>query len=230
MDKLTSFLKHVVPFTVAAIVIVMCIRLINYVWPLTHLGAPPQPSQQSVPIPKAKEVAGMQKVRVPMILPSPKLQPTTSASGTPSIPSSPSMPPSATDTPPTILVYPDEVKAKLKLPQSILSDPQEQVIESSTVSASDRPQTVTTVLDTKTGETQSFTKVESYPWVAREDRTSVSIDYGFKYQGGQLVTKPMARLGITYEFLQIKGAHIGLKATADTDHELFAGVGLRYSW
>jgi hypothetical protein len=89
---------------------------------------------------------------------------------------------------------------------------------------------VTSVLDTKTGETTAYTKPEPYPWLAVESRGEARFDYGYKITKGSTVPLPVGRLSVTHNFVQVKALHMGVNVAIDTDGTAFAGVGLSYRW
>lgn len=132
--------------------------------------------------------------------------------------------------PKQVIVYADEAKAKLKLPASVIASATQQVTGATTVRPSERAVTVTSVLDTVTGETTTYTKPEPYPWVSVESRGEARLDYGYKLSRGELIPKPVGRLSVTHSFIQIKAVHVGVNIAIDTDGTAFAGVGLSYRW
>lgn len=122
------------------------------------------------------------------------------------------------------------IKEKLKLPPAVIADPQKQVTDATTVKPTERPTTVTSVIDTKTGETTLFSKPEPYPWLAVESRGEARFDYGYKLTKGNVVPMPVGRLSVTHNFIQVKALHAGVNVAIDTDGQAFAGVGLSYRW
>jgi hypothetical protein len=126
----------------------------------------------------------------------------------------------------TIKVYKASTKKKLGLPQIVVSAPTVQVTDSSLVKSQENPQVVTQVVDTETGETQVYVSNAPLPWFATEERGSISLAYGIKLPTAQLV----GRLTVREDLLQIKGIHLGVTATADTDGQAFAGGSASYRW
>ena len=129
-----------------------------------------------------------------------------------------------------VTVYAPEAKAKLKLPASVIASTDQHVTGAATVRPTERPVTITSVLDTKTGETATFTKVEPYPWLAVESRGEVRFDVGYKMTRAAPVPLPVGRLSLTHNFIQVKALHAGVNVALDTDGQAFAGVGLSYRW
>lgn len=132
--------------------------------------------------------------------------------------------------PKQVIVYADEAKAKLKLPPSVLANAEQQVTGATVVSPSERRVTVTSVLDTRTGETTTYTKPEPYPWLAVESRGEARFDVGYKITREALVPMPVGRLTVTHNFLQVKALHLGVNAAVDSDGTAFVGVGLAFRW
>ena len=132
--------------------------------------------------------------------------------------------------PKQVVVYAEEAKAKLKLPATVIANPDQHVTGATTVQPSERRITVTSVLDTTTGETTTYSKPEPYPWVSVESRGEARLDYGYKLSRGELVPKPVGRLSVTQSVVQIKALHLGVNVAIDTDGSMFAGVGLSYRW
>lgn len=130
----------------------------------------------------------------------------------------------------SVQTYAPEAKLKLKLPPAVLQNEQQQVTSATVVAPTERQMTVTSVLDTTTGETTTYTKAEPYPWFAVESRGEIRFAYGYKIQRGSLAPTPVGRLSITQDFAQVKGVHLGGTLAIDTDGTGFAGVGLAYRW
>ena len=129
-----------------------------------------------------------------------------------------------------VQTYSPEAKARLKLPPAVLASDSKYVIGAATVSPSERSVTVTSVLDTATGETTTYTKSEPLPWFALEPQGGLRVDFGYKMQRGTPTPTPVGRLSVTHNFVQVKGFRAGVSASLDTDGVLFAGVGVEYRW
>ena len=120
-----------------------------------------------------------------------------------------------------VKVYGPKAKQKLKLPADV--KPTEHVIAATQVPESSRPQTVTTVLDEKTGESRSFVKVDPYPWFAIEPRGEARLAYGYKQDGWRV--RPVTRLAVQYDVVRVKAVTIGVSGTLDSDGDAFVGIG-----
>lgn len=122
------------------------------------------------------------------------------------------------------------LKDELKLPQEVVNNEPDQVLSSITAPESDHKQTVTTVLNTETGESQTFIRQEPLPWVAFDQRGQVGMYAGVKNG------TPTARLELQQGLLQVKAVHIGAVATVDQpmqgplQTEYYVGVGAWYRW
>lgn len=128
-----------------------------------------------------------------------------------------------------IKAYKPDTKAKLRLPDAVIADNDKQVLAATTIRSSERPQTVTTVIDAGTGDSKTYVKSEPLPWVATESRGEVRIDYAYKFRASPVPT-PVVRLTLRHDVIQVKGFHLGLNATVDTDRDAFIGVGVGYRW
>lgn len=129
-----------------------------------------------------------------------------------------------------VKTYVGKTKANLKLPAAVQSDDKQQVIGASQVSSNLRPQTVSTVVNTETGEVQTYVKTDPYPWFAVETRGELKLAYGYKYNHVMHDSAPVGRLQFGYDVVRIKTFTVGVTATADSDSTAFAGVGLTYRW
>ena len=101
---------------------------------------------------------------------------------------------------------------------------------------SERPMTVTTVIDEKTGESSSYVKADPYPWLAFNQRSEVRVAYGYRHDftrgalGEPTAVKRVGRLMYSHDFLQFKALNVGATVHVDTDGRAFAGVGMAYRW
>lgn len=135
-----------------------------------------------------------------------------------------------------VKAYVGKTKANLKLPDAIQKDDKEQVIAATQSAPSLRPTTTSTVINTETGEVQTFTKVDPYPWLAWEPRGEIGIAYGYKSTlrcaSFQCDTdaKRVARLQFGFDAIRIKALTAGVVITADSDRDVFAGARVRFQW
>lgn len=129
-----------------------------------------------------------------------------------------------------IKTYPPAVKDGLKLPPAVQDDPHQQVIEATHVAPDDHATTVTTIVDTETGETNTITRREPLPWLAWSDRGSVGLYAGLK--NGD----PATRLQAHQELFSVKAVRFGVVASVDQPMsgpigpDYFVGVGAEYRW
>ena len=127
-----------------------------------------------------------------------------------------------------VRVYTGDTKAKLKLPPEVIVNPNQQVIAATRVPADPRPQTVTTVIDTATGDSQSYVKVDPYPLFAIEARGEASLAYGLKLRNG--IQTQVARAQISYDVVRVKALTVGVVGSADSDGDAFIGARVAYRW
>jgi hypothetical protein len=127
--------------------------------------------------------------------------------------------------PKALKVYAPSAKQKLNLPAALQQDDNSYVIASSTLAHDYHPQTVSSVINSETGEVTTITRREDYPWFAPEQTGEARVDYGIK-NGGVRV----GRLTVREDVLQIKAVHLGATATLDSDRDYFVGVGLGVRW
>lgn len=128
-------------------------------------------------------------------------------------------------TPTKIKVYATKAKKRLKLPDAMQGDERIHVVESTRVQADDHPQTITTVLNTETGETETLVRREPLPWLAFKKTGEARMDYGIRRGVDRVV-----RLSIRQDLLQVKALYAGVNASFDSDGQYFAGVGVGYRW
>ncbi len=126
---------------------------------------------------------------------------------------------------PKVTVFSAPAKKKLKLPESIITNPDEHVIAATQIKADQHPQTVVTVINSETGKSETITRRDPYPWIAIEKQGEIRLDYGYKRD-----FQRVARLSFREDVIQLKAVHFGLLASLDSDGAIFAGVGLGYRW
>jgi len=131
-----------------------------------------------------------------------------------------------------IKVYAPAAKKKLKLPDPIQQDDNQQVIASSQVKNDDHPHTITTIINKETGESETIVRTDPLPWIDFDKRGSVGMYYGFKD------SQAAVRLQIQQDIVDIKSIRVGAIASVDQytssptqrPADWYIGVGLRYSW
>lgn len=130
----------------------------------------------------------------------------------------------------TVKVYPAAVKNNLKLPELAQENPALDVIASHQVKADDHPQTITTLINTDTGESETYVKRDPLPWLAWEQRGEAGISLGLK--NGE----PAVRLEARQNMIQVKAVHFGATGSVDqklngaSDTDWYLGVGAWYRW
>lgn len=135
--------------------------------------------------------------------------------------------------PKPLKTYAPKAKAAVKLPPAVQADEAAVVLQSSRVAASDRPQTVTAVLDTETGQTRQYVVDEPLPWLDTAVRSDAGVYLGLKR--GEPTIRAQARAQIA----QVKELRLGALASADmplngerpgVQAEYFIGVGAWMQW
>lgn len=124
-----------------------------------------------------------------------------------------------------IQVYKPAVKKKLKLPPAVQADPEQHVVASTKTANDERQHTVTTTLDTRTGEFTTYDRVEPLPWLAVSTRSHFGAYIGA--MNGEQALAVTAR----QEVLRIKGLRVeGVAIGAVSQSERFTFVGVGASW
>lgn len=126
-----------------------------------------------------------------------------------------------------VQAYAPAAKKKLKLPPRIQQDERKHVVAASRTPADERPHTVTTVLDSGTGEVTTYDRAEPLPWMAVNTKSEAGAFYG--YRNGE----PALRVEARQELLQVKALHVGAIASADATAngvDGFVGVGVWARW
>jgi hypothetical protein len=126
--------------------------------------------------------------------------------------------------PKSIQVYGQTAKAKLHLPQVIQDDKNVSVVSATVVAPDDNPLTVTTLINSDTGDTQTLIRREPKPWLALKRTGAIRLDYGFRG------VNRVARLSVRQDVLQVKSFYAGVTASFDSDGQVFAGIGFEYRW
>jgi hypothetical protein len=126
-----------------------------------------------------------------------------------------------------VQAYPPAAKKKLDLPKTVQQDAGQHVVASTRTPADERPHTVTTVLDARSGEFHTYDRADPQPWLAVNTRSQVGVLYG--YRNGE----PAIRIEGHQELLQVKAVHLGAVASADATAgqlDTFVGVGVWARW
>lgn len=116
-----------------------------------------------------------------------------------------------------IKVYPKTAKPKLHLPETVVKDDAKQVTATGTLKAEERDYTISSVIDTNTGESTVYAEPKPLPWIGPGRGGRIGVAYGLKH--GEIV----GRLYGSHDLLQVKALHAGFMGNVDTDSEWFAG-------
>ncbi|KIO49611.1 hypothetical protein [Nitrosospira sp. NpAV] len=125
------------------------------------------------------------------------------------------------------------LKKKLNLPSAVAEDPAREIIASSQAKADDHPQTITTVINTTTGDSETYIRRDPLPWLAWDTSGEVGVYAGIK--NGQQAVRLQARQGI----VQVKALHLGVMGSIDqaaggastlSGTDYFVGVGAWVKW
>lgn len=123
-----------------------------------------------------------------------------------------------------VSLYKPEAKKKLKLPAPIVSAPSKHVAAATTTQNDTRQHTITTILDTDTGEFATLDRIEPLPWLAPGKRGAAGIAYGLGNDG------PQTKVYAYHDLVQLKALHAGARIEADQRREWWAGVYAEYRW
>lgn len=129
-----------------------------------------------------------------------------------------------------VTAFVGKTKANLKYSGKFLEDDNEQVIAANQVKGSDRPQTVSTVVNTETGAVTTFVKTDPYPWLSFEPRGELKLSYGYKFKAALPQAERVTRLQLNYDVIRVKALTVGATATIDTDRDAFVGASVSYRW
>jgi hypothetical protein len=139
--------------------------------------------------------------------------------------------PVITKNPPRVYADGAAIKNQLKLPPEVIRDPVQEVVTSTRVEPDDHAQTLTTTLNTETGEFDTYIKREPLPWIGAKQRGEASLAIIAK--NGE----PTARLQLRHEFAQIKALHVGAIVGADqplnsalSSGEVYGGLQVWINW
>lgn len=103
----------------------------------------------------------------------------------------------------TVKTYPQAVKRKLHLPPQVQADAAKQVLDASHLPADNHPQTVTTVIDSNTGATETYVRRDPLPLFAVDLSGEAGLYAG--YRNGA----PALRADIRQGLFAVKAVHIG---------------------
>lgn len=122
-----------------------------------------------------------------------------------------------------------KLKEKLILPKLVIADDKQQVIASSKIEPSDNPHTVTTVINTDTGASETYVRTDPLPWLAYRSSGGVGVYYGLK--GGEQAV----RIQVRQDIIQIKSIRLNVIGSVDRtmatgQTSTFIGAGAEYRW
>jgi hypothetical protein len=129
----------------------------------------------------------------------------------------------------TVQAYPPVAKHDLELPAPVQADANKVVIAASQIKPDDHPHTLACVLDTQTGETDSYVRKDPLPVFQFDTGTELGIFYGIK------PGTPAVRAEILQGLFDVKAMHFGLRGSADVPLngarlDAFGGVGIWGVW
>lgn len=130
----------------------------------------------------------------------------------------------------TIKAYRAKVKKDLKLPEAVQNNAHLELIASNQVKPDEHSQTLSTLLNTETGETETYVRRDPLPWLASDMRGEAGIVLGLK--NGE----PAVRLEARQNVFQVKAVHFGVTGSVDqtlngpAKPDWMIGVGGWYRW
>ena len=124
-----------------------------------------------------------------------------------------------------VVVIDDGAKDKLDLPDPVKKDPKKHVTAAVVIKPSERTQSVVSIFDEATGQTETLTQRMGYPLLATEQRGQLWLGYGIKNGGARV-----GRILLREDLLQVMALHAGVAATVDMDGGYFVGAGVAYRW
>lgn len=130
------------------------------------------------------------------------------------------LPKVSTPAPKGIKTYVQAAKKTLKLPEAIVADDSIHVIESTRVVADDHPQTITTVINAETGETQTFVRREPLPWLAFKKTGALGLSRDF--------LTSVNTLYLRQDFLQMKSVYVSGILSLDSTRQTGAKVAVEW--
>ena len=120
------------------------------------------------------------------------------------------------------------IKAHIQLPESVIEEPALAVLSSVKVKDDGYPHSVTTVINTETGETQTYTKTEPLPWFEFKNSGEAGVYTGIKNG------TPTIRLDVREDLFSVKSINFSLRGSIDQGSngqtDVFVGVGAAYRW
>lgn len=130
----------------------------------------------------------------------------------------------------SVKTYRRKTMVPLHLPQGVIANPDDHVLDASRIAADDHPQTVIPILDVRTGITRTFVVRDALPLFAWDTSGELGIYAGF--WNGQRAMRLQARQSL----FDIKAAHFGGMASFDqplgtgAHPDTFVGLGAWGGW
>ena len=135
--------------------------------------------------------------------------------------------------PPEVIAGGKRVKENLNLPASVVQQDSKKVTGAATTKADGHRHTITSVLDTSTGKTTMYDRVDPLPWFQFLTSGRVGAYYGTNDQGAA------AMLLLEQDLLQVKALRLGVIGTVTQPTGMnagqlsthgFIGIGGRIEW
>ena len=120
-----------------------------------------------------------------------------------------------------VIVYKDRAKDKLGLPTAVVAATEQRVLGATQVNPNERPTTVSAVLNTGSGETTFYRRLDPLPWLAFNRKYELGVSYlPFNKDGIDQLIELDGRI----QLIQIKALRAGLTGAIDTDGGYKLGV------
>lgn len=124
--------------------------------------------------------------------------------------------------------YKPHVKKALNLPKEVQASDAHIVLTATDLPKSKHARTVSSVLNTDTGEVKQYVEEKPLPWVERSSSGSVAMYAGIKG------IEPAIRAELKQDIYSVKGVNVGaivsVDQTASGRTDTFVGIGARYEW
>ena len=118
-----------------------------------------------------------------------------------------------------VVVYKDKAKDKIGLPTAVVAAPEQRVLGATQVNPNERPTTVSAVLNTGSGETTFYQRLDPLPWLDFNRRATLGVAYGFKNDHDGAAIRVYGKI----ELLKIKALKAGLMGDVDNARGWFGG-------
>lgn len=128
-------------------------------------------------------------------------------------------------TPPKVAVFAPAAKKRVGLPATTQADPNKHVLDATKVKSDTHPHTITTVIDSKTGEVTTFDRRDKLPWLAAESRGEIRIGTGFNQD-----LRRVNWIRGQYDIVQVKALHAGVDAAIYSDGNRYVGLSVAWKW